>query len=120
MSIKRWLFVCRKPPYASGLPRAGLDMALAAAAFEQEVALLFMGDGIWQLVKEQHGGALGQKDFDRQLSALPLYGVEELHVEAAALSQRLLAPEDLVLPVTTHDADSIARLLTGADRVFDF
>ena len=40
------LVIIRCPPYGSSLARASLEVALAAAAFDQKVSLLFLGDGL--------------------------------------------------------------------------
>ena len=68
--------VVRHSPYGSSLARASLDVALAAAAFEQPVKLLFMGDGVLQLLPEQDSRAIGQKNIGRLLSSLPLYDID--------------------------------------------
>ena len=42
MSQRSLLLVFRRAPYGGSSGRAGLDLAMAAAAFEQPVSLLFM------------------------------------------------------------------------------
>ena len=64
---KQLLVVVRHSPYGSSLARASLDVALAAAAFEQPVKLLFMGDGVLQLLPGQDSQAIGQKNIGRLL-----------------------------------------------------
>jgi tRNA 2-thiouridine synthesizing protein C len=77
-AAKRILVVCRRAPYGESFAREALDMAMAAAAFDQRVAMLFLGDGALQLVAGQQARAIGQKALDKQLGALPLYDVAEL------------------------------------------
>ena len=120
MIRKRFLLVCRRPPYGSSLPREALDVALAAAAFDQDVALLFLGDGVWQLLRSQHADAIGQKPLDQQLSVLPLYDINNVYADAEALLERHLQPADLALPAQLLSVTEITALLGEHDVVLGF
>jgi len=110
---KSILIVCRKSPYGTSLAREAIDIALAAAAFDQPLSLLFAGDGVYQLKKEQNSEAIASKNHGKVLTALPLYGIDTLYVEDSALRLRGLATEDLLLPVQTLDGDSIKDLMAS-------
>jgi tRNA 2-thiouridine synthesizing protein C len=81
---KRILIVLRHSPYGSSLAKAAVDVALAAAAFEQRVDLLFTGDGVLQLMKDQDSRSMGKKNIGQQLASLPLYDIESVYVDAQA------------------------------------
>ena len=117
---KSFLLICRHAPYGQTLAREALDVALTAATFDQTVALLFMGDGVQQLIRAQQPSAIAQKALDKQLAALPLYDVETIYVEAAALRARGLAADDLALPVQLLDAVAIAQAIAAHDIVLGF
>ena len=117
---KSFLLICRHAPYGQSLAREALDVALTAATFDQPVAMLFMGDGVLQLVKSQRPAAIAQKALDKQLAALPLYDVETIYVEAEALLARGLTPADLALPVQALHGDDIARQIDAHDIVLGF
>lgn len=117
---RNFLIVCRQPPYGSALAREALDVALATAAFDQKVAMLFLGDGVLQLVQPQDATAIGHKSHDRQLAALPLYDVDALYADAEALDERGLGTAELVLPVQRLDAAGIAALYGAHDIVLGF
>ena len=55
------LVILRHAPQSSNTLREGLDAALVAAAFGQPVCLLFMGQGILALTREQGAMAPGIK-----------------------------------------------------------
>jgi tRNA 2-thiouridine synthesizing protein C len=120
MIKKNFLIVCRRPPYGTSFAREALDVAMAAAAFDQQVAVLFLGDGVLQLIAGQHSYGIAQKAHDKQLSALPLYDVETLYADAEALQIHRLEAADLILPVQVLDADKIAALLSSHDVVLGF
>src|SRR5690554_7301836 len=75
---KRILLISRHAPYGSSIAREALDAVLASAAYDQQISLLFMDDGVFQLLAEQDPGSIGQKSFASMLSALPLYDVTNI------------------------------------------
>ena len=117
MASRSLLLVFRRAPYGHSLARAGYDIALAAAAFEQPVSLLFMDDGVWQLLPGQEPGPIGAKSIERTQDSLPLYDIELLHAEAQSLHQRGLHPDDLRPGVHCLDADELPGFIAGFDQV---
>jgi tRNA 2-thiouridine synthesizing protein C len=120
MTSKRFLIVCRHPPYGSSQARDALDVAMATAAFDQPVAMLFLGDGVLQLLNAQEGAAIEQKSHDKQLSALPLYDVDALYVDAHSLQLHGFGSDDLVLPAQLLTDAEIARLFASHAVVLGF
>lgn len=120
MTRKQFLIVCRHPPYGSSLARDALDVAMATAAFDQKVAMLFLGDGVLQLLNAQDGAAIGQKSHDKQLGALPLYDVDALYVDAQSLHMHGVNSADLVLPAQLLTDAEIANLFASHDIVLGF
>ena len=117
---KSFLLICRRAPYGQSLAREALDVALTAATFDQQVAMLFLGDGVLQLLKAQQPAVIAQKALDKQLAALPLYDIETVYVEAEALQQRGLALSDLALTAQALSADAIAEQINMHDVVLGF
>ncbi|MEP5569867.1 MAG: sulfurtransferase complex subunit TusC [Halioglobus sp.] len=114
---KRSLVVMRQSPYGSSLSRASVDLALAMGAFEQDYDLLFMGPGVLQLVAAQDSEKIGVKNIGRILSSLPLYDMESVYVDAAALERYGLNEASLVLPVKLLDDPSLRSLLNDSDHL---
>lgn len=113
----RYLFQLRHSPYHSPLAREALDMALAFAAFDQHIQLLFSGDGVYQLVKGQNTQNAGVKNISKTLDALAMYDINDVYVCHDALSRRGLTLADLSLPAKALDAAAISQLLHQADKV---
>ena len=121
MSVSKQIaVVCRQPPYGSSLAREALDAAMAAAAFDQQVSMIFLGDGVWQLCRYQQSEGIGQRSLEKSLAMLPLYDVDRLYADADALRQRGLNASDLSLPVELLDGDAIAAMLHRQDVVLSF
>ncbi|QFT54669.1 sulfurtransferase complex subunit TusC [Microbulbifer sp. THAF38] len=92
------LALCRAAPYGSALAREGIEAVLASAAMEQEIDLLFLGDGIFQLLDNQAPEAIEQKSLRRNLMALPMFGVEQLYVCQRSLEERGIGPDLIQIP----------------------
>ena len=91
------LVVVRQPPYGSSLARSSLEVALSSASFEQEIGLLFMGDGVLQLLPDQDSTAIGVRNMAKLIASFPLYDLNALFADEAAL-QRYAFKETLQLP----------------------
>jgi len=117
---KELLVVVRHSPYGSSLARASLDVALAAAAFEQPVKLLFMGDGVLQLLPEQDSRAIGQKNIGRLLSSLPLYDIDMVYVDAEAVARHGIDLDSAQLPARALNERAIHQLMIGCDHLLGF
>ena len=101
---KKFLYVNRKAPYGTIYALESLEVVLIGAAFEQEVALVFLDDGVYQLLKGQDTKGIGMKNFSATYRALGDYGVKTIYVEREALAERGLAEGDL-MPLTYEDED---------------
>ncbi|MDO8863536.1 sulfurtransferase complex subunit TusC [Haliea sp. E1-2-M8] len=117
---KSILVVSRHAHPGSSLPRSALDTALAAAAFDQPVALLFQGEGVLQLLSEQDSRAAGVRNLRKVLDSLPLYEIETLHVDAAAAAAFGLDRDALPAGAEWLDAAGIRALLARHDHVLGF
>ncbi len=116
---KKLLFISRSPPYGSDRARSLLDMSLAAAVFEQNIEMLFLDDGVYQLLRGQDGSAIGAKTLGNALEALELYGIERPGVSAAALAKRGLGAEDLAIAAEPLSPAEIRQRITDARAVFN-
>jgi len=53
---KKFLYINRKAPYGTIYAWESLEVVLIGAAFEQDVSLAFLDDGVFQLTKGQDTG----------------------------------------------------------------
>lgn len=117
------LIVLQQPPYGSAQANEALDLALAAGTFDQRVALLFIEDGVYQLMSDQAPDALHQKNLEKMLNALSFYGVNTLAVESHSLFERDLHPEKHINPklkLELLNAKSIQSLYARSKTVIRF
>lgn len=101
---KQFLYVNRKAPYGTIYALESLEVVLIGAAFEQDVRLLFMDDGVFQIAKGQDGADAEIKNFSPTYSALGDYDITKIYVDKQSLEERGLTIDDLI-PLTWEDED---------------
>ena len=106
---KKFLFINRKAPYGTIYAWESLEVVLIGAAFEQDVSLAFMDDGVYELVKGQDTAGIGMKNFSPTYSALGDYEITKIYVEKESLEERGLTLEDLQHLVWEDEDDDWAE-----------
>ena len=118
---KKLLFISRHAPYGTSLAKEALDAILAASAYDQDLSLLFMDDGVFQLLSTQDPKDLEQKNFAAMLPALILYEIEKIYVHLESLQARQIAINELVLDgAQIIDSAAIGNLLALQDQLLSF
>lgn len=132
--IKKFMYVNRKAPYGTIYAWESLEVVLIGAAFEQDVSLAFIDDGVYQLVKGQNTKELGIKNFSPTYTALGDYDIKKIFVEKESLEARGLTVDDL-MPLKWEDenedyaekdsihvlpAKELASILDDADVLLNF
>ncbi len=131
---KKFMYINRRPPYGTVYPLEGLEVVLIGAAFEQDVCMAFISDGVFQLKQGQDTIESGMKNFSPTYRALGDYEVTRIYVECESLEERGLTEADL-MPLTWEDEDDdwaekpsiqivsrtqLSDLLEEQDVVFNF
>jgi tRNA 2-thiouridine synthesizing protein C len=132
--IKKFMYLNRRAPYGTIYAWESLEVVLIGAAFDQDVSLAFLDDGVYQLLKGQDTTEVEMKNFSPTYSALGDYDVTKIYVEKESLEERGLTLEDL-MPLTYEDEDDdwaekdsirlvsrseLADLMDGQDVLFSF
>lgn len=102
--VKKFLYVNRKAPYGTIYAWESLEVVLIGAAFDQDVSVAFIGDGVYQIAKDQDTTDLGIKNFSPTYSALGDYDINKIYVEKESLEARGLTVDDL-MKLTWEDED---------------
>ena len=119
-TVKKFLYVNRKAPYGTIYALESLEVVLIGAAFEQDVSVAFLGDGVYQLAKGQDTKALEVKNFSPTFRALDDYDVNKIYVDEDALQARGLSEADLVIPVEVVSAQRMAEIMESQDVILSF
>jgi tRNA 2-thiouridine synthesizing protein C len=131
---KKFMYVNRKAPYGTIYAWESLEVVLIGAAFEQDVSLAFIDDGVYELMANQDTAAAGFKNFSPTYAALGDYEVTQIYVEKESLEERGLSLDDLQ-HLTWEDEDEdyaekdsirlvsrseLAEVLAEQDVLFNF
>jgi len=118
--IKKVMFVNRKAPYGTIYALESLEVVLITATFDQDVSLVFIDDGVYELMKGQNTKAVGIKNFSPTYRALDGYDVEKLYVERESLEARGLSEEQLLVDVEVLSSAQMGELMAEQDVVLSF
>ena len=118
--IKKFIYVNRKAPNGTIYAHEALEVVLIAAAFEQDVALAFIDDGVYQLKKGQNTDGIATKNFTKTFGALDMYDVEKLYVEKESLEERGLTEDDLSVEVEVLASKDLKKLFNESEVFFNF
>jgi sulfur relay protein TusC/DsrF len=72
------MYLNRKAPYGTIYAWESLEVVLIGAAFDQDVSLAFVDDGVYQLIKGQDTAGIGMKNFSPTYRTGRLRGQENL------------------------------------------
>ena len=114
------LLVLRHSPYSSQIAREALDAALTAAAFEVPISLLFINDGVYQLLCEQQPEQLQIKNLSKTLPALALYDIDRIYAARSCLEMRGLSAAPLVIAAEIIDDRAVALLFHQHQHILSF
>ncbi len=117
---KKLLFTLRHAPYGSSLAKEALDAILATSVYEQDLSVLFMDDGVFQLIESQQADVIGEKNMIKILSAFALYDIDALFACEASLNQRGLTKSHIPDQITIIDDESVKSLLRQQDHLLSF
>jgi tRNA 2-thiouridine synthesizing protein C len=132
--VKKFLYLNRKAPYGTIYAWESLEVVLIGAAFDQDVSLMFVDDGVYQLTKAQDTAGVGMKNFSPTYRTLGDYEVKSIYVDRASLVARGLSEEDLVQIawedwesgeekeniVEVIDAPRVIEIMEQSDVIFSF
>ncbi len=117
---KKFLYVNRRAPYGSVYALESLEVVLIGAAFEQDVSVAFVDDGVYQLKKGQDTKEVDMKNFSPTYRALEMYDVEKLFVEKESMEARGLTADDLLVPVEVLSSAQLADLMEEQEVILTF
>ena len=125
---KNFMFLNRKAPYGTIYALEVLEMILISAAFEQNTNVVWMDDGVYQIVKGMNTEALKMKNFSptyRILEAEKEDADEDedaemswrLIVEKESMEARGLTPEDFIIDVEVLTGAELGKVMEEMDVI---
>lgn len=121
--VLRLLFIHTHAPYQDFRAQETLDAILTASAFDQDITVLYMADGVYQLLARQDSVLLGQKPPDAATRGLHFYDINSVYAAETSLQMRGLSADDIVgsfgdTRVQTLTDTEIQTLFHQQDKIF--
>lgn len=110
----------RSAPYGTSSARDAIDFILTASAYDQEIRVLFIEDGIFQLLSQQKPTQDKQKRIASLISAFEMYDIEHVYFDRVSANERNLEEQQLLDCAKPADQKDIAELINLADTVLSF
>ncbi|PJE78887.1 Intracellular sulfur oxidation protein DsrF [invertebrate metagenome] len=112
--------ISTKSPYRGQLAKEAVDATFVSASYGLTTDLLLMGDGIYQLLDQQHPENLPRKSLLSMLKSLPIYGIESVYVDEDSLKARHICAEELALPVKLLTAKQLPSFINQHNKTLTF
>lgn len=117
---KKILILARNAPYGSSLAREAVDFVLTSAAYDQDISILFSGDGVFQLLENQQTNKSVQKNHLSAMEVFPLYDINQLYVIQEDLEARNIDKDRLGMDVIMVSKQDAHALMQQQDSIIGF
>ena len=118
---QRLLYIISHAPYSNSAGQEALEAIIIGASFEQDVSVLFLHDGVFQLKTSQYrNNHTDLKEYTKSYRALADYGVKKFYCLESSLTARGLAVDQLIVEAKIIDESAVAKLIGEQIRVFTF
>ena len=115
------MFVCRTAPYGTIFEQEAIEAMIMFGAYEQDISVSFVGDGVFSLKKGQDTALLGKKNFSM---AYPIliddFEISHIYVEKESLEERDLSVDDLMTEVEIVDRNLLKQKMKEMKALLPF
>jgi tRNA 2-thiouridine synthesizing protein C len=129
--VKKIMFTVRKAPHGSIYVYEGLEVKLIMAAYDADISVVFMDDGVFAVKSGQDTKELGIKGFAATYGVLVDYEISKVFVDRQSMEERGMTQADLLvigededteeeLRPTVIDASEIAQMMGEQHNVLSF
>ncbi|MGN7611795.1 sulfurtransferase complex subunit TusC [Magnetococcales bacterium HHB-1] len=129
--IKKIMFTVRKAPHGTIYVYEGLEVKLIMAAYDADISVVFMDDGVYALHQGQQTNELGIKGFAATYGVLVDYEIEKVFVDKKSMEDRGMTEDDLLvigededteedIKPTVIDSADIAKMMAEQHNILCF
>ena len=114
------VFLIKSAPAGSQANQAAVDTMLTAAAFERNIVVVFMDDGLYQLLATKDLAAPSNKSVSKSLPALSLYDIDKVYSHKPSQQRLGLEADQFVISVESIENEALKQLVADAEQVMVF
>ncbi|WP_371372214.1 sulfurtransferase complex subunit TusC [Thalassotalea aquiviva] len=117
---KHYAIINSQSTFHAGIGKEALDAALILASYELKVSMFFIGDGVYQIQKNQLPQEISHKDYVATFQALEFYDIEDIYICKASLQARQLSEQSVFEHANIVAPADIKQSLADCDVVLTF
>ncbi len=115
------MFVCRTAPYGTIYEQEAIEAMIMFGAYEQDISVSFVGDGVFSLKKGQDTSLVGKKNFSMTYPILiDDFEISHIYVEKESLEERGLKEDDLATEVEIIDRNTLKQKMDEMKAILPF
>lgn len=115
--MKKIALIFTQSAFSQAVSREAQDLALALAAIEHQMTLIYLDAAVTQLIPVADDARLGIKNFPVAQKLFAMYDISQIVVASDAMALYQLAAEDLRIKADCYCAAQIAALLVQQDHI---
>ncbi|MCF6193648.1 MAG: DsrE family protein [Kangiellaceae bacterium] len=100
--------------------KESIDLGLVCAAFDHKVNLIFVGDGIYNLISHQSNSGINDKNQLDILKGLEFYEIDSILVEQESLEKVNISQSHLINQAEIKSRIEIKQLNLTANHLVEF
>lgn len=116
--MKPILFIINKLPYSNLDQEENIEMILFAASFGCKIAVIFRGEGVWQLLASQTP-LNSQKSVAKMIASFPAFEIERIYACEEDVAQFSLKPKQFSVNLQLISMNEIMELIRQHDVVIE-
>lgn len=115
------MFVCRTAPYGTVYEQEAIEAMIMFGAYEQDISVSFLDDGVFSLKKGQDPSSLGKKNFSMTYMILKDdFEISHIYVEKESLEERGLSESDFITEVEVLDRKTLKQKMDEMKALLPF
>lgn len=118
--VEKLMIVFRTAPFGTIYAFEGLENVLIMGAYDQDISVLFVDDGVYAIKEGMNTEATGIKNFSPTFRALEAYDIEKIYVDKGSLEERGLSVDDLVIEPQIVESSAVAEMMEEQKNFFIF
>lgn len=115
------MFICKSAPYGTIYEQEAIEAMIMFGAYEQDISVAFINDGVFSLKKGQDTSLLGKKNFSMTYMVLKDdFEINHIYVEKESLEERAMAEADLITEVEVLDRKALRKKMDEMKALLPF
>lgn len=114
-------FIFSYPPHGTSFGREGLDAILGISAILTKINVFFIGDGVFQLIKNHKTENILARNYNSAFSILSLYDIKNFYCCKKSLQERGIYNNiNFILKIKILKIDILRFKLENCDAIINF